>query len=77
MWDLVCCLVFGTFISVQLAIISILAFQLFIPASLPWTVTNIVGSAAKIVVTWKTGNIYGAALMSITSNLIDILIQII
>lgn len=59
-----------------LAIISILAFQMFIPASLPWTVANIIGSATKIAVTWKTRNIYGAVLMSVTVNLIDILIQI-
>ena len=49
---------------------------LFISTSSPWIIANIVGSAAKIVVTWKTRNIYGAALMSITSNLIDIFIQI-
>lgn len=59
-----------------LAIVSVLAFQMFISASLPWTIANVVGSVAKIMVTWKTRNIYGAALMSITSNLIDILIQI-
>ncbi|KPV64001.1 MAG: hypothetical protein AOA65_1127 [Candidatus Bathyarchaeota archaeon BA1] len=52
-----------------LAIISILAFQTFTHTSLPGVVTNIVGSTAKIVVTYKTQNIYGAAL-------IDILIQI-
>lgn len=61
---------------VLLFIISILAFQLFISASLPWIILNMVGSVAKILVTWKTRNIYGAALMSITANLIDILIQI-
>lgn len=59
-----------------LAIISILAFQMFTHTSLPWAVVNIVGSTVKIVVTWKTRNIYGAALMGITSNLIDTLIQI-
>jgi len=59
-----------------LAIISILAFQTFTQASLPWTIVSIIGSAAKIVVTWKTRNIYGAALMGITLNLIDIIIQI-
>jgi len=59
-----------------LVAISILAFQLFVSASLPWIVVNIIGSVAKIVVTWKTRNIYGAVLMSITVNLIDILVQI-
>jgi len=59
-----------------LAAISILAFQLFISASLPWIAVNIIGSIAKIVVTWKTRNIYGAVLMNVTVNLIDILVQI-
>jgi len=59
-----------------LAIVSILAFQTFTYASLPWVAINIVGSTAKIVVTYETQNIYGATLMGITSNLIDILIQI-
>lgn len=62
--------------SILLAIIAILAFQLFISAQLPWIVSNIVGSTAKIMVTWKTRNIYGAVLMSVTSQLIDIFIQI-
>ena len=62
--------------SVLLFTISILAFQMFISASLPWIMTNLVGSAAKVLATWKTRNIYGAALMRITTNLIDILIQI-
>ncbi len=59
-----------------LAVISILAFQMFIQADLPWIVTNIVGSTAKVVVAWKTRNIYGSALMGIASNLIDIIFQI-
>ncbi|MEM3616477.1 MAG: hypothetical protein QXJ31_01000 [Candidatus Bathyarchaeia archaeon] len=59
-----------------LAVISILANQLFISALLPWIAINIAGSAAKIVVTWKTRNIYSAVLMSIASNLIDITLQI-
>lgn len=62
--------------NILLAIISVLAFQLFISAQFPWIVSNIVGSTAKIIVTWKTRNIYGAVLMSITSQLIDIFIQI-
>lgn len=62
--------------TVLLAIISVVAFQLFISAQLPWIVSNVVGSTAKIMVTWKTRNIYGAVLMSITSQLIDIFIQI-
>ncbi len=59
-----------------LAIISILAFQMFISSSLPWTIANMMASTAKIVVTWKTRNIYGAALMSIVTNLTDISIQV-
>lgn len=59
-----------------LAVISILANQLFISALLPWIAINIAGSAAKIVVTWKTRNIYSATLMSIALNLIDITLQI-
>lgn len=59
-----------------LAIISILAFQMFISATLPWTVVNIAGSAAKIMVTWKTRNVYGAALIGITTNVVDIFVQI-
>lgn len=59
-----------------LATISILAFQMFISSSLYWTISNIVGSIAKIVVTWKTRNVYGAALMGIATNVVDILVQI-
>lgn len=59
-----------------LAIFSILAVQLFALASLPWIVINITSSVAKVVVTWKTRNIYGAVLMGITVNLIDVFIQI-
>lgn len=59
-----------------LAIISITAIQLFIHTSLPWIILNIASSVAKIVVTWKTRNIYGAALMGITTQLSDVLIQI-
>lgn len=59
-----------------LAIISILAFQLFISSSLPWIIANLIASTAKIVVTWRTRNIYGAVSMSVATNLTDILIQI-
>ena len=59
-----------------LAIISISAIQLFVYTSLPWIISNIVSSIAKIAVTWKTRNIYGATLMSITAQLSDILFQI-
>jgi len=59
-----------------LLVISILAFQMFTQTTLPWAVSNTVGSTAKIVVAWKTRNIYGSALMSIASSSIDILIQI-
>ena len=59
-----------------LAVISISAVQLFTYASLPWVILNIVGSVAKIVVTWKTRNIYGATLMSIGTQVIDILVQL-
>jgi len=62
--------------SFLLAIISILAFQMFISSSLPWTIANMIASTAKVVVAWKTRNIYGAALMSIATNLTDILIQV-
>jgi len=60
-----------------LAIISITAFQLFISTSLPWIIMNIASSVVKIVVTWKTRNIYGAILISITQQLSDIFVQII
>lgn len=59
-----------------LSVISILAFHSFTMVSFPWAVANVIGSAAKIVVTWKTRNIYGASLMGTITNLIDILIQI-
>ncbi len=62
--------------SILLAIVSILAFQLFISATLPWIVVNVSDSIVKIIVTYKTRNIYGATLMSIASNLVDIFIQI-
>ena len=59
-----------------LAVISISALKLFTHVSLPWVFLNIVSSAAKIAVTWKTRNIYGATLMSISTQLIDVLIQL-
>lgn len=60
-----------------LAIISILAYQSYNqPASFPWFIANIVGASAKILVTWKTRNIYGATLMSIAVGLTEILAQI-
>lgn len=62
---------------VLLVIVSILAFQMFISSTLCWMISNIISSIAKIVITWKTRNIYGAALMSITTNLVDIFVQII
>jgi len=58
-------------------IISISALQFFVSASLPWVIINIIGSVAKIFVTWKSKNIYGATLMSIATNMLDILLQII
>jgi len=62
---------------ILLGLISIFAFQLFTaPPSLPWTVSTLLGSILKIVVTWKTRNVYGATVMSIATNLIDIFIQI-
>jgi hypothetical protein len=60
-----------------LAIISFLAFQSFTAASPLWTVLNIISFTAKIVVTWKTRNIYAATLMNIVSNFIDIAMQVI
>ena len=51
--------------------VSVSGFQLSTSASLPWTVAKIIGSVAKTMVTWKTRNIYGAALMGTTSNLVD------
>ena len=60
-----------------LAIISITAFQLFISTSLPWIILNIASSVVKIVVTWKTRNVYGAILISITQQLSDIFVQMI
>ncbi len=62
--------------SLLLAMISILAFQMFISSSEPWTIANMIASAAKIVITWKTRTIYGAASMSIVTNLMDIFIQV-
>ena len=59
-----------------LATISILAFQMFISSSSYWAISNIIGSIAKVTVTWKTRNIYGAASMSIITNLIDIFLQV-
>jgi hypothetical protein len=61
---------------VILALISILATQSFIPSSLFGIIMNMAYSAVKIVVTCKTRNIYGAALMSFTLNLMDIATQI-
>jgi len=61
---------------VILALISILATQSFILSSPPGIITNMAYSAAKIVVTCRTRNIYGAALMSSTLNIMDIATQI-
>ena len=61
---------------VLLAVISISALQLFTHVSLPWVILNILSSAAKIAVTWKTRNIYGSTFMSIATQLIDVLIQL-
>lgn len=62
---------------VLLAIISVSAFQMFISSSLFWTISTVIGSVTKVLITWKTRNIYGAAFMSITANLIDIFIQVV
>ena len=59
-----------------LAFTSILSLQMFISSSLFWTISTIISSIAKIIVTWKTRNIYSAAFMSITTGLIDIFIQV-
>jgi hypothetical protein len=59
-----------------LATISILAFQATVSASLPWLISDIIASSAKVFVTWKTRNIYGAASMSIVVSFIEIAIQI-
>lgn len=59
-----------------LGLISIVAYQMFIASTLPWTVSNILSLILKIIVTWKTRNVYGATVMSITTNLIEIFIQI-
>jgi hypothetical protein len=62
--------------SILLAIVSILAFQMFVSATLLWIVIGVIGSVAKIVVTYKTRSIYGATLMSIASNIVDIFVEI-
>jgi hypothetical protein len=62
--------------SLLLAAISVLGFQMFISAPSVWVITNVLSSIAKITVTWKTRNIYGAVLMSIATNSIDIFVQI-
>lgn len=60
-----------------LATISILAFQSYTSTtSYAWFVANIIGSSVKILVTWKTRNIYGATLMSVAVSLTEILIQV-
>ena len=62
---------------ILLGLISIFAFQLFTaPPSLPWTVSNLLGSTLKVIVTWRTRNVYGATAMSIATNIIDVFIQI-
>ena len=61
---------------ILLGLVSIFAFQLFTaPPSLPWTVSNMLSSILKIIITWKTRNVYGATVMSIAVNLIDVTIQ--
>ncbi|MDH5779427.1 MAG: hypothetical protein OEZ29_02390 [Candidatus Bathyarchaeota archaeon] len=50
---------------------------MFISSSPLWTISTVIGSIVKIAVTWKTRNIYGAALMGIATNLVDIFIQVI
>lgn len=60
-----------------LAVVSVLAFQSFAAQTfLPWLVATIVGSSAKVLVTWKTHNIYSAVFMGIAVNLVDSIGQI-
>jgi hypothetical protein len=60
---------------IPLAIISLLAYMSWNSLPLPWLVSNLVLQSAKLVVTWKTRNIYGATLMSVGPALLDVLTQ--
>jgi hypothetical protein len=59
-----------------LAVVSVSAFQMFVSAPPVWVVTNVLGSLAKIAVAWKTRSIYGAVLMGIATNSVDIFVQV-
>nr|MDO8099318.1 hypothetical protein [Candidatus Njordarchaeota archaeon] len=58
-----------------LAVISLMAPLTFSNWPLPWFMSNVVSISARVVVTWKTHNIYAAALMNIVPSLLDILTQ--
>ncbi len=59
-----------------LAVISISAFQATVTAYLPWLIAGLIASSAKVFVTWKTRNIYGAVMMGITVSFIEVALQI-
>jgi hypothetical protein len=60
-----------------LAIIALFAFQSYVaPNSLPWQACNMLTFSSKLYVTWKTKNVYGATLMSVATNLIELALQI-
>jgi len=60
-----------------LAIIAVFAFQSYVsPNSLPWQICNMLTFSSKLFVTWKTKNIYGAVLIAVTTNLIELVLQI-
>lgn len=59
-----------------LAVISVFAYMTwngYVP--LPYLVANLISQSAKVAVTWKTRNIYGATLMSVGPALLDVLTQ--
>jgi len=61
-----------------LALVAVFAFQSYVgPNSLPWQICDMVTFASKVFVTWKTKSVYGATLMAITTNLIELAFQII
>lgn len=60
-----------------LALIVVFAFQSYAgPKIPPWQICSMLTLSTKLLVTWKTRNIYGALLISITTNLIELSLQI-
>ncbi len=60
-----------------LAVITWLAYQSYMSNALPWQICSTLTFATTLFVTWKTRNVYGACLISVTISLIEIAFQVV